>query len=301
VRSAELKEPVNAAFDVGCGRRYRFADLIRICGRAQGHRRRIGTLPFATPLDRFAGYLISLVTPVPASLAVPLSQSLAENAVTADHRIAQVIEDPVGGFSDYPQALAAALASTSGEVPPSFDHSWAQYETSAAELPTDPDWVGRTVYTDERTRETTAEVDALWEVIEGIGGDNGWYSTPFLWRVRGVLDRVAGGPGLGGRRDPHRLREGDRLDWWRVVRIERPHCLVLRAEMKLSGNAWLILEAVDGADSDKHSSSVTYRQRAVLETESIGGRAYWWALKPFHAVIFPTMARNITGTAEGLH
>ena len=84
----------------------------------------------------------------------------------------------------------------------------------ATRLPSDPDWAGGTLYTDERERATTASPEALWQVIEGIGGERGWYSFPLAWEVRGLLDRTVGGVGLRrGRRDP------DRLDGRRVARL----------------------------------------------------------------------------------
>ena len=79
----------------------------------------------------------------------------------------------------------------------------------SAPLPTDPDWAGGSLYEDTRTRQVAASPAALWPVIEGIGGDNGWYSFPFAWRVRGLLDRVVGGVGLRrGRRDAQHLFVG---------------------------------------------------------------------------------------------
>jgi hypothetical protein len=107
-------------------------------------------------------------------------------------------------------------------------------------LPTDPDWAGGSLYTDCRGVEVDAPPQALWRVVEGIGGDNGWYSFPAGWAVRGWLDRLVGGVGLRrGRRDATRLRVGDSLDFWRVEEIEPGRLLRLRAEMRLPGLAWL--------------------------------------------------------------
>ena len=106
------------------------------------------------------------------------------------------------------------------------------------------------------------------------------------------MDKILGGPGLGGRRDPHRLALGDRVDWWRVVELERPRRLVLAAEMKVDGDAWLILEVEpDGTGS-------TYTQRALYRPTGLPGRLYWWSMLPFHAVIFPLMSRNILAAAK---
>jgi len=143
-----------------------------------------------------------------------------------------------------------------------------------------------------------AEVDggaaALWRVIEGIGGETGWYSFPAAWAVRGLLDRLAGGVGLRrGRRDPRHLLMGDALDFWRVEAIEPGSLLRLRAEMKLPGLAWLELSV--GQDPD---GLTTYRQRAIFRPRGLAGHAYWRSISPFHGVVFGGMLTNITATAE---
>ncbi len=130
-------------------------------------------------------------------------------------------------------------------------------------------------------------------MIEAIGGDNGWYSFPLAWAVRGRLDRLVGGVGLRrGRRDAARLRVGDSLDFWRVEEIVPGRLLRLRAEMRLPGLAWLEMEA--GADD---AGRTRYRQRAVFHPHGLLGHAYWWGVSPFHAVVFGGMARNIARAA----
>lgn len=102
------------------------------------------------------------------------------------------------------------------------------------------------------------------------------------------MDKLLGGPGLNrGRRDPRTLRVGDPVDWWRVESMERGRSLTLRAEMRAGGRAWLQL-AVEGTPE-----GCVYRQRAVFMPSGIVGRAYWTAILPFHAVVFPSMASNI--------
>ena len=131
-------------------------------------------------------------------------------------------------------------------------------------------------------------------MVEGIGGENGWYSFPLAWAVRGQLDRLVGGVGLRrGRRHPQSLYVGESLDFWRVEEIEPGRLLRLRAEMKVPGLAWLEL----GVAEDERGA--TYTQRAVFAPRGLAGHAYWWSVAPFHGVVFGGMLRNITGTAEG--
>lgn len=297
VAAADLDEPVNRACDIGCGQTYEFADLLRIYGRLHGLRRRIFAVPLPLPMDRLSGAWIGLVTPVPATLAVPLAQSMAEDAVTEEHSIGDIIPDPPGGLIDYPRAVELAVkAERDRGVPTSWDRSWSRVADAADSMPTDPDWSGESVYEDVRCADSDLSAEELWEVIEGIGGANGWYSAPALWRIRGMVDRLIGGPGLGGRRDPRRLTVGDRVDWWRVAEVDPPRRLVLAAEMKVDGRAWLVLEVRERTDGQP---GCTYVQRALFAPIGLPGRLYWWSVAPFHALIFPVMLRNILGAAKG--
>jgi hypothetical protein len=160
-------------------------------------------------------------------------------------------------------------------------------------LPSDPDWAGHTVFVDDRSGHSSAPPEQLWRIIEAIGGKNGWYSFPLAWSIRGWMDRLVGGVGLRrGRRDADHLNTGDALDWWRVERIDRGHELVLRAEMKVPGRAWLQLVS----ESDGKGGSF-YRQRAVFFPKGLAGRLYWWSILPFHGIIFSGMAARITAAA----
>ena len=160
-------------------------------------------------------------------------------------------------------------------------------------LPSDPDWSGGTVYVDLRTETSTAPPALLWDVVEGIGGENGWYSFPLAWAVRGWIDKLVGGVGLRrGRRHPHRLQLGEALDWWRVEALEPGHLLRLRAEMRVPGRAWLEMTV------EPHGDGSTYAQRAIFFPHGLAGRLYWLAVVPFHGVIFKGMASRIAAAAE---
>jgi len=186
-----------------------------------------------------------------------------------------------------------------GEVETSWQDS-SVFGAPSDPLPSDPQWSGHTVFTDLREKQTTASPAELWRVIEGIGGDNGWYSFPLAWAARGWADKLVGGVGLRrGRRNATRLGIGEALDWWRVEELDRGRFLRLRAEMRVPGPAWLELTVTPDTDENgADAPGATYRQRAVFFPKGLGGRLYWFSILPFHGVIFAGMARRITLEAE---
>lgn len=220
---------------------------------------------------------------------------MAEDAVAADRAVKEIIPDPPGGLTSYRAAARLALErQLSSTVTSSWDDDVTAGADPADSLPSDPEWAGHTVYTDVRERDGAASAEAVWDVIVGIGGENGWYSAPFLWWVRGKLDQAVGGSGLArGRRHPQRLEVGDHVDWWRVELVEPGRRLVLRSEMRASGRAWLELSV-----SPLPDGGARYRQRAVFFPSGVLGRLYWLAVLPFHVLIFPSMARNILRAAQ---
>ncbi|OYN88470.1 SDR family oxidoreductase [Parenemella sanctibonifatiensis] len=292
------RQPLNGTYEVGSGERHlRFRDLLTQYAEVAGlPKRRVYALPIPAP--RLSGFWIGLVTPIPFSLARPLAASMQHEAITHGNDLSAVVPAPPDGPTPYRDAVAAALAGhRDGKLPTTWSDDADQESEPASPLPNDPDWAGETVYTDARERcDAAVDPAALWRVIEGIGGRNGWYSSRWLWRTRGLLDRLAGGYGLRrGRRDNERLRVGDAVDWWRVEAISPERQLTLRAEMRTGGRAWLQLSVEAG-----EGGGAIYRQRAVFLPDGLFGRLYWWAIKPFHGIIFPTMAKEVMARARQL-
>ncbi|MDN5821892.1 MAG: SDR family oxidoreductase, partial [Brachybacterium sp.] len=291
-----LVEPVDHSYGIGCGRAQSFGTMLTEYAEVAGlARRRVLALPI--PAQRLSGFWISMVTPIPRAIAMPLSASMAEDAVTDEHRIAGLVPDPPGGPTSFREACQRAIErQRTGTVDQTWDDDVlsAQGADPAAPLPSDPDWAGHTVFTDLRERHGDAPPEAVWRVIESIGGDNGWYSAPALWRIRGVLDQAMGGYGLArGRRDPSHLKVNDHVDWWRVEAVDPGRSVTLRAEMRAGGRAWLQFRVEARASGGSQLS-----QRAVFFPSGLIGRAYWGAIQPFHALIFPTMAKNILTAAD---
>jgi uncharacterized protein YbjT (DUF2867 family) len=291
IGAAELPDDVNRTFDIGGPDVLRYGQMMNGYAVEAGlPQRPIAPLPVLTP--RLASHWVNLVTPIPRSLAMPLVESLQHECVVREHDIDDYIAKPDGGLTGYRRAVRLALNKVRDG---SVETSWQDASVADAPsdpLPSDPDWSGHTVFTDDRTRKTDASPDRVWSVIEAIGGENGWYSFPLAWAVRGWMDKAVGGVGLRrGRRHPTRLNTGEALDWWRVEKIDRGHFLRLRAEMKVPGLAWLEMSV------EPDGSGSSYRQRAVFFPHGLTGRLYWIAILPFHGVIFAGMARRITAEA----
>ncbi|MET0673384.1 MAG: SDR family oxidoreductase [Microbacterium pygmaeum] len=290
--AARVDPDVNRAVDIGGPDVPRYGQMMNGYALEAGlPQRGIAALPVLTP--RLASHWVNLVTPIPRRVAMPLVESLQNECIMKNHDIDELIPQPEGGLTSYRRAVALALGKVKADA---IETSWQDAEVLGVPsdpLPGDPDWAGKTVFTDERTATTDASPEALWRVIQGIGGDRGWYSNPLLWAVRGWMDKLVGGVGLRrGRRNRDRLVVGDAVDFWRVEAIEPGSLLRLRAEMKVPGLAWLEMRATpDGAGA-------RYDQRAIYFPSGLSGRLYWLAVLPFHGFIFRGMANRITATAE---
>lgn len=290
---AELPSDVNRSFDIGGSDVLTYAEMMQCYATAAGlPRRRMVRLPVLSL--RLSSLWVGLVTPVPGSLARPLVESLRNTVVCREHDIAHWVPDPPDGLLDVAEAVRLALVRIrDADVATHWSNATVAGVPSDP-MPTDPDWAQGTLYVDERSQVVDAAPDVLWSVIEGIGGSSGWYSWSLAWNVRGLIDRLWGGPGLRrGRRSPHDLRIGDAVDFWRVEEIVDGQLLRLRAEMRVPGRAWLDL----GIERDDAGGTMLH-QRAVFAPRGLWGRMYWWAVFPFHGLVFGGMQRNIAARAE---
>lgn len=295
VGCADLPTDVNRRFDIGGPDVLTYLEMMqRYAAVADLPKRRVLPVPVLSP--GLSSHWVGLITPVPASLARPLVESLKNTVVASDRDIADHIPDPPEGLIGFDRSVELALTKIRNLDVPT---RWSSASTAGAPseaLPTDPDWAGGSLYKDERTREVDASPTHLWSVIEGIGGHNGWYSWGLAWSIRGMIDRIVGGPGLRrGRRNEKELIVGDALDFWRVEDTDDRSFLRLRAEMKLPGLAWLELQvgSTDGG-------TTTFHHRALFHPKGLFGHLYWWSVLPFHGIVFGSMQRNIATAAEAL-
>jgi len=292
--AAKLEKPVTGIFDIGGPEILSYAEMMQKFAAISGLRRRwIIEVPVLTP--KLSSLWIGFVTPVPTSLARPLVGSLISEVVADPAKsISHLIPNPPEGLIDVEAAIHLALTKVSDN---NVSTRWSDAAVPTApwqKAQSDPDWAGETLYKDTRVRITDASIESLWQAVEEIGGETGWYGSDFLWYMRGLIDRMIGGVGLRrGRRDPLHLRVGDSLDFWRVESLETNKSLKLYAEMILPGKAWLEFRIRKLANG---RSEII--QEASFLPRGLGGRLYWYVILPLHAFVFPTMIRNLIRSAN---
>ncbi|TGE25069.1 SDR family oxidoreductase [Hymenobacter aquaticus] len=273
-------------FDIGGPDVLTYKQMLLGLAAERGYRRYIITVPVLTP--RLSSWWLFLVTRTTFSLAQSLVESLRNDTIVALKRsITQVLPHQCMSYRE-----ALALAFTRIEQNEVIS-SWSDAVSSGVMEKNYMDFVQipqHGMLTDRQTLRFTRAPEEVLQNIWSIGGQRGWYKVDWLWRVRGLMDKAVGGVGLRrGRRSPTRLRPGDPLDFWRVLVADRAgRRLLLYAEMKLPGEAWLQFRILPNADG-----SHTLEQLAAFRPRGLAGRLYWYSLVPFHFVIFKGMVENI--------
>lgn len=276
--------------DVGGPEVMTYRQMMAQYAEVAGLRKRLVVrVPLLTP--GLSSRWIGLVTPIPPSLARPLIESLVNDVVVTGDAAADAM--PTAQLP-YRQAVKLALGrSRSGDVPTSWARAQLGGRPAAEPQPTDPSWAGGTVFVDRRERHVNASSAEVFAVVCAIGGRKGWYSSDWMWTVRGVLDSLIGGVGMRrGRLHPTQLSVGDPLDFWRVEALDPDHVLRLRAEMRLPGDAWLQWQVEPAAGGSTIAQTARFHPRGLL------GRLYWIAVAPFHRFVFPGLLAGIARDAE---
>lgn len=281
----EKDEVKGRTFDIGGPDVLTYQELMGIYAEEAGiPKRRIIPVPLLTP--KLSSYWIHLVTPVPAALARPLTEGLKNPVVCRENSIRAVIPQRLLSCRE---AIRLSLERVQQER---IDTCW-----SDAGAPAVPEWTycGDASYAGGTILESGYRVvveqtpEAVWRIVKGIGGRRGWYFAEFLWRLRGMIDKLAGGVGLRrGRRHPDELLPGDALDFWRVLEMEEQRRLLLLAEMKLPGEALLEFRI-----SPVGENRTEILQLSRFLPRGLLGMAYWYGLYPFHQWIFKGMVREI--------
>lgn len=281
-------ETIGQTFDIGGPDVLTYRDLLTLYAE-EAHLRKRLIIPVPVLTPTLSALWIHLISPVPTSIALPLTEGLTSNAVCTENRIRRIIPQNLLSCRD---AIGLALERIEQEQ---VDTCWmdagALLEPEWAHCG-DADWAGGTIMTCGYRVRLQANAREIWQPISEIGGKTGWYYADFLWRLRGIMDRLAGGVGLRrGRRHPSEIGVGDALDFWRVLEIEAPHRLLLLAEMKTPGEALLEFKITP---SGEHYVDLQMHSRFL--PRGLAGIIYWYVLYPFHQLIFFGMLKSISNS-----
>lgn len=253
----------NKIFEIGGSDQVSYGGLMKEYARQRGLKRLVISVPLLTP--RLSSLWLGLVTPLYVRVGRKLIDSICHATIVEDQTALEQFKiRPCG----YREAIKAALnLAVNGD--------------------------GRHLRIDSRTIHVTTSPEDAFAPIRRIGGARGWYYANWLWRLRGLLDRLFGGIGLRrGRRDPESLRVGDTVDFWRVEAMEPDRRLRLAAEMKLPGRAWLEFEVT------RDATGSVIRQTATFDPKGLLGRAYWYSVFPLHQFVFGGMLQSIAAKGQ---
>jgi len=282
----DVPESIGKVIDIGGPDILSYNEMMLRLAKQLNLKRRIFVVPGLVP-PWFSSFWINLVTPIPTSLARMLLDGLQCEMVIENDLASKLFSLKLMGFDE---SVARALSRVR-EL--KVETKW-----SNASFAPEPDQDVENNYSallkDVRQLKVNALPEQVYKVFISIGGERGWYFGHILWRIRGFVDKIIGGVGLRrGRRHPLDLIPGDALDFWRVETVEVGRRVVLRAEMKAPGIAWLEFCA-----SPIGRSKTLFTQTATFYPHGLAGFAYWYALSPFHVILFAKMAREIARHAE---
>jgi uncharacterized protein YbjT (DUF2867 family) len=281
------KKTFNRTFEIGGPDILTYKEMMLQYAEVRGYKRFIITVPFLTP--KIASGWLYFATSTNFTIARQLIESLKNDVVCHDNSIREIIPQEM---IPYKEAIRLAFQMIKQNMVVS---SWKDASSSTLHHLDINNYIEVPFNGCFRDRKWTYldkdKVDEVTDRFFGIGGKHGWYYADILWRVRGLIDKIFGGVGLGrGRRNENELQPGDALDFWRVILADRKnHRLLLFAEMKLPGEAWLEFSIVN------FHNRFILKQTATFRPQGIAGRNYWYAMLPFHFFIFRNMLKKIAG------
>lgn len=274
------KDVYDSNYDIGGPDILSYKEMLLQFARVRKLKRWIATVPIMTP--RLSSYWLYFVTSTSYKLATSLVESMKVEVVCRESNINQLLDiEPEG----YNKAIERAFVKIeSNEIL----SSWKDSLVSGVKEIQISDFLDVPTYgcfKDERKRRINSKSETV-ERIWRIGGENGWYYANILWKIRGYLDKLFGGVGLRrGRTNSNSLEAGDALDFWRVLYANKNKGkLILFAEMKVPGEAWLEFEV----KGDCLIQTATFRPHGLL------GRLYWYSVLPFHGIVFNGMINKLS-------
>jgi len=279
------EDTFNQDFDIGGPEVLTYRQMLTQFAEVRGLRRFIITVPVMTP--RLSSYWLYFITSTSFALAANLVDSMKIDTIPRKNNLAERLGI---NLISYRNAVKLALEQIEqGSVISGWKDSFASSGARLA-LMHSVNVPQHGCFKDMRIRNVTGRVEEVWKRVWGIGGDAGWYYGNWLWVLRGLLDKMVGGVGLNrGRTHVNDIEAGDALDFWRVLVADKEaKRLLLFAEMRLPGEAWLEFQIVSTKDGQQLTQTATFRPRGV------SGRIYWYAVLPLHHFIFNGMIEEIT-------
>jgi len=274
-------------YDIGGPDVLSYKQMLLEFARIRRLNRYIFTVPVMTP--RLSSYWLYFVTSTSYPLAVNLVHSMKIPVVANPNKLHNEL-----GISLIPYAHAIEMAFQRIEE----DMVISSWKDAFVSSDTPDNWMEQVqvpvfgCYKDVKWQALTeAEIEPTLDSVWRIGGQTGWYYANWLWKIRGFMDKLSGGVGLRrGRRSPTEINPGDALDFWRVIIADKQaRRLLLFAEMKLPGEAWLEFKIM------KKDNKPHLRQTATFRPQGLRGRLYWYSVLPFHYFIFNGMIRRLAG------
>lgn len=279
------EDTFDQSFDIGGPDILTYKEMLKGYARARGFRNWIITIPVMTP--KLSSYWLYFVTSISYKLAINLVDSMKMEVVARDNSLQELLGIDT---HTYEEAIDMAFEKIEQNLVVS---SWKDSMVSGRFNQNLERYIQVPKYgvLTDRKEIKIEDREAVLENIWKIGGENGWYYVNWLWRIRGFLDKISGGVGLRrGRTHPDKIFAGDSLDFWRVLLADRQKArLLLFAEMKLPGEAWLEFCI------DKNN---VLHQTATFRPRGLKGRLYWYTILPFHFFIFRGMITNIAKTSR---
>lgn len=288
IKAIETPETTGRMLQIGGPDVLQYDELIQATAAARNLPRRI-IIPVPVLTPALSSLWIHLITPIPAVMARPLSEGLRNRVVVTDDTAAKLMPQHLLSVQE---AIRLAF---DAEERTDVESSWS----AAGPIPGDPDWAGGKVFEDARDVVINAPPSAVFDVLMRLGGKQGWFRYNQLWRLRGLMDRLVGGPGTRrGRRHPDRLSWGEAVDFWRVVELQPRERLTLRAEMRVPGVAVLDFSLAP-ADGDPAATRLV--QTARFRPRGLYGLLYWYLVLPFHKPVFDSLIHGIQTAAQAAH
>jgi hypothetical protein len=264
-----------------------YGDMMMIYAEVRELRRWLVPVPVLTP--RLSSLWVNLVTPIPSNIARPLVEGLRNENIVRDQSAAELFPAvrPAGYRTSVKRALDRLQASN-------IETTWSDaLGTSLRDVAPVILTTHEGMIVERRQRVVRTSPSESFKVFMGLGGKRGWLASNWAWKIRGFADRMIGGIGMRrGRRHADELRVGDALDFWRVEAVEADRLLRLRAEMKVPGQAWLQFQA-----TPLENGGTLLSQSAFFAPRGLAGWLYWYALYPFHRIIFSGLIDEIAARA----